>query len=137
MKRTFLLLLLPALLAGCATTPADRIARAPATFAAWPAAVQVRVRAGEVALGFTPEQVRMALGAPDRILTRATAHGTEETWIYGERRSRMSIGLGLGGGGRSGYVSGGTVIRTGGWHRGSRLRVTFADGRVSVLEQSS
>ena len=136
MKRTLLLFLLPALLAGCATTAADRIARAPATFAAWPAAVQTRVRAGEVALGFTPAQVTMALGAPDRILTRATAHGTEETWTYGDRRPRVTIGLGLGGGGRSGHLSGGTVISTGGWRRGSRLRVTFENGRVSVLEQS-
>ncbi len=137
MRRKLFLLLLPLLLAGCATTPADRIARNPAAFAAWPPAVQARVRAGEVALGFTPAQVRMALGAPDRVLTRATTRGTEETWIYGARRPHLAIGIGVGGGGRSGYVSGGTVISDAAWRHGIRLRVTFENGRVSALEQSS
>ena len=123
-------------LAACATTPADRIEKGRTAFASWPPDVQTRVRAGEVAPGFTPEQVRMAVGEPDRIFTVVTGAATEEAWAYRNHRPRMSIGIGMGGGGGSGYVSGATMVSTGGNHPDEVLRVTFVAGRVSMVEKS-
>jgi len=75
--------LLPLLLlaAGCAT-PAARIRRNPEIFAGFPPDVQARVRQGQVALGFSPAAVRMALGEPDRIYHRATSNGVNAVWAY-------------------------------------------------------
>jgi len=70
-----------ALAAGCAT-PAARIRRDPELFASFPPAVQAQVRQGRIALGFSPDAVRMALGEPDRIYHRATTNGVNEVWAY-------------------------------------------------------
>lgn len=136
MIRTAFLFALLTLLAACATTPADRIARHRAEFAAWPAEVQAEVRAGRVAVGFTPAQVRMALGRPDVQRTRATPVGTREVWIYRVRRPRVAIGIGFAGGGRSGVVGGGTMVHAGGSGAGGSMRVTFLNGRVTVVEKT-
>jgi len=137
MKLPALLLGLCLVLAGCLGTPADRIARHPAEFGAWPADVQERVRRGEIAPGFTAEQVQMALGEPDRVFTRQSReHGEEEVWIYRSRQPRLSIGLGLGGRVGSGYLAGGTVVNPGAFGPDEVLRVTFAAGRVAVVERS-
>lgn len=122
-------------LAGCATTPAERIDKDRTTYASWPPDVQARVRAGEVAPGFTSAQVRMALGNPDRVFTRTTGAATEEVWAYRNHKPRITIGLGVGGGGGSGSVSGATMVSTGGSHPDEVLRVTFEGGRVSVVEK--
>lgn len=70
------------LTAGCLSTPDKRIAKAPEVFAAFPPDIQARVRKGEIDIGFTPDMVRMALGRPSRMLTRKTAAGEIEVWIY-------------------------------------------------------
>ena len=57
LRAPFSILLLA--LAGCATTPAERIAKNHAAYAAWPPDVQARVKAGEVAPGFTPAQIQV------------------------------------------------------------------------------
>ena len=120
---------------GCATTPAGRIERERAVFETWPPDVQARVRAGAVAPGFTPDQVRMALGSPDRVFTVVTGAASEEVWVYRNHRPRFTFGVGMGGGGGSGFVSGGAMVSTGGPYPDEVLRVTFAGGRVSVLEK--
>jgi hypothetical protein len=122
-------------LAGCVTTPAERIEKGRSAYASWPPDVQARVKAGEVAPGFTPEQVRMALGDPDRVFTSVTGAGTEEVWAYRNHRPRITFGIGMGGGGGSGFVSGATMVSTGGNYPDEVLRVTFAGGRVSVVEK--
>jgi hypothetical protein len=122
-------------LAGCATTPAERIEKGRATFASWPPDVQARVKAGEVAPGFTTEQVRMALGDPDRVFTSVTGTATEEVWAYRNHRPRISVGIGMGSGRGSGFVSGATMVSTGGDYPDEVLRVTFAGGLVSVVEK--
>lgn len=68
--------------AGCVSTPERRIARNPDLFASFPQDVQEKIRAGNVAIGFTPEMTRMALGAPDRIHSLTTAAGETEVWTY-------------------------------------------------------
>ena len=75
MKRLILSLLpLAALLAACAT-PESRIRDNQAAFDAFPPSVQQKIRAGQADIGFTPEQVRMALGEPDHKYTRSSAEG--------------------------------------------------------------
>lgn len=74
--------------AGCVSTPARRIAKEPDVFAAFPADVQERVRKGEVDVGFTRDMVRLALGAPSRVVTRRAAGGEIEIWLYTSVRYR-------------------------------------------------
>ena len=133
LRAPFSILLLA--LAGCATTPAERIAKNHAAYAAWPPDVQARVTAGAVAPGFTPAQVRMALGEPDRTYTRTTEKGTDEVWAYRDRKPRFTIGLGVMGGGGSTRVGGSTVMSSGGPYQDEVLRVIFEEGRVSAVEK--
>jgi len=70
-----------AVLAGC-VTPAARINRSPEVFAKLSATDQQLIREGKVAVGFTPEMVRLALGEPDRVFTRTDASGVNEAWSY-------------------------------------------------------
>ncbi|MCC5789452.1 MAG: hypothetical protein JJT75_07445 [Opitutales bacterium] len=77
-----LLLGLLTLLVGCASTPQKRIAENEAYFLALPKEDQERILDGEIALGFTSEMVRMALGSPDQVQRRVTAEKTETYWIY-------------------------------------------------------
>ena len=136
MKTRVLLAMVVVALAGCASTPADRISRNRATFDSWPADVQARVSAGQVAPGFTPDQVRMAVGEPDHVYTRTTAMGTDEVWGYREHKPRLSIGFGIAGGGGSTRVGGGTVVSSGGPYDDEVMRVIFFGGRVTAVEKT-
>lgn len=69
-------------LAGCASTPDRRIQKNPAVFEALSADEQETIRAGRVEIGYTPDMVFLALGAPDRKVTRRTAGDNREIWIY-------------------------------------------------------
>lgn len=73
--------LVAALLSGCAT-PASRIRENPELFARLLPAQQELIRKGEVALGFTAEMVRLALGEPDRFTERTGSDGVSEVWSY-------------------------------------------------------
>lgn len=130
-----LLLALTVAVAGCASTPASRIDKNPAVFDAWPQAVQARIRAGQVAIGFTTAQARMALGEPDHVLMRVTETGNEEVWSYVSHRPRISLGLGVGGGGGGTFVGGGTTLTSGGRYPDEVLRVIFSGGLVTAVEQ--
>ena len=122
--------------AGCVSTPADRIAGNRTAFDAWPAAVQAQVQAGQVAPGFTPEQVRLAAGEPDHVYVRTTAAGTDEVWGYRSHQPRFSVGIGVAGGGGSTRVGGGTVLSSGGPYDDEVMRVIFSGGRVSAIEKT-
>jgi hypothetical protein len=135
MKSRILLVSLVLALAGCASSPADRIEKDRAAFDGWPSDVQAKIKAGEVAVGFTPAQVRMAAGDPDRIFTQTTAQGTEEVWSYRSSKPRFSLGLGVGGGGGGTFVGGSTVVSSGGHHPDEVLRVVFAGGVVAAVEK--
>ena len=121
--------------AGCASSPGDRIEKNSALVATWPADVQTKVRAGEIAVGFTPDQVRVALGDPDRTLSRTEAVGAHELWIYFDHSPKFSIGIGVGGGGGGTRVGGGVGVSNAGRGDPERLRVIFEAGRVSAIEQ--
>ncbi|TAN36953.1 MAG: hypothetical protein EPN23_07530 [Verrucomicrobia bacterium] len=79
--KLILSLLLLFVVAGCAT-PETRIRKNPELFASFTPDVQAKVRQGHVAIGFSPEAVRMALGDPDRIYHRATTNGVNDVWAY-------------------------------------------------------
>ena len=66
---------------GC-STPASRINRNPELFAQMPPEQQDLIRRGQVAVGFTSEMVRLALGEPDRYTTRTSQEGVGEVWHY-------------------------------------------------------
>ncbi|AHF88982.1 hypothetical protein OPIT5_00530 [Opitutaceae bacterium TAV5] len=121
--------------AGC-SSPASRISKNQAAFDTWPAAVQEKVRAGQVQTGFTPEQVKVALGEPDRIYTRTSTTGDTEVWAWRSRSPSFGLGLGIGGGSGGSGVGVGTGVGIGSGDRGDdRIRVVFSGGVVSTIEQ--
>lgn len=135
MRHLLLLAVLAAAVAACAS-PASRIKRQKAAFDAYPPAVQEKIRAGQVEVGFTPEQVALALGKPDRKYVRKTQAGAQDVWGYGAGSSRPRMGLSLGmgswGGGGGGY-SGGVGVGSEAGHD-ERARIVFQDGRVVSVE---
>jgi outer membrane protein assembly factor BamE (lipoprotein component of BamABCDE complex) len=70
-----------ALLAGC-NTPESRIRNSPQVFDRLNPDEQALVKAGQIAVGFTPEAVKLALGDPDRIVTNTDATGQHDVWHY-------------------------------------------------------
>jgi len=87
---------------GCATTPESRVEKNAAAVASWPAEVQTQVRAGKVAIGFTAEQVRVAVGEPDRMVKRTDAAGARDVWVYFDNGPRFSFGIGVSSGAQLG-----------------------------------
>jgi outer membrane murein-binding lipoprotein Lpp len=69
------------LLAGCSTVE-SRIKDNPDAFARLTAEQQALVKAGQIALGFRSEAVKLALGDPDRVATRTDADGVATIWRY-------------------------------------------------------
>ena len=124
-------------LAGCAT-PEARIQKNPELFASLAVSDQQAIKEGRAALGFTPEMVKLALGDPDRVLTKTDASGVSEVWRYTTYESEGGL-----------YLYRGYYHRHY-WHgdpfypyylnyagRRSRdyLKVTFTGGRVSAIEE--
>ncbi len=133
----FLLLLIGSLLiliTGCSSVD-NRIDEDQAAFDSWPADVQKKVRAGEVEIGFTREMTRMALGKPQRIITLTTDSGVAEAWVYEEKKSNVSFGLGMGTmQGRSAF-GGGVTVGGDNWNEREILRITFDSAGVTAMEQ--
>lgn len=125
------------LLAGCSTVD-SRIAKNRAAFNTWPAPVQDKVVQGQIDVGFTPDEVRVALGEPDRVWSRTTADGTSQVWSYRDRGPRFSFGVGVGMGsfGRHGGSFSSIGVGTGtGYYDDEKMGVVFdPSGRVSAIE---
>ncbi|WP_052360977.1 hypothetical protein [Geminisphaera colitermitum] len=133
--RTVSLAALISLLAAC-SSPSSRIAKNQAAFDTWPVELQEKIRAGEVATGFTQEQVTMAMGKPDRAYTRTTAAGTTEVWAWQSSRPSIGFGIGIAGGSSSGVGVGvGSGIATSSDRNDDRLRVVFDRGIVTAVEK--
>ncbi|MBP7142498.1 MAG: hypothetical protein KBA71_11370 [Opitutaceae bacterium] len=111
----------------------DRIDRDPSAYAHSSREDQARIRDGKVAVGFTREQVRLALGEPTGVATRTTAEGTQEVWSYHAKGPKFGLGVGVGGGG--GGVGVGVGVGTGDRSDEPRLRVIFSADRVISVEQ--
>lgn len=50
----------------------------------WPLRIQNDILAGNISIGFTPEQVVLSWGKPDHINITRTLVGVHEQWVYGE-----------------------------------------------------
>ena len=118
---------------GCSSVD-SRIKDHQAAFNAAPPVVQTKIRAGQVEVGFTPEQVTMALGTPDRSYTRTTARGTSEIWAYEDRGPAINIGFGMMSGAGGSMIGSGVAIGSGGDRNDDKVRVIFEDGRVAAIE---
>lgn len=116
-----------ALALGCASSPNARITDDQALFDTWPTDVQAKVRAGEIDLGMTEDQVRMALGEPDETASAIDANGETVTWTWAH--SRPGLSLGLGGIGIGGIGLGGVGVGTGSKRTVDRV-VKFRNGAV-------
>ena len=139
--RSFAILPLLLLLAGCASTPDKRIQQNQNLFDTFPPAAQVRIRNGQVDLGFTPDMVRLALGAPHRTLLRRSPAGDSEVWLYLDfvrryERQRADIdGLSLSGSGGIRSIGGSAWIQVSQEREIVRTRVEFLNGVVFALEE--
>ena len=125
-------LLLVVLALGCASVD-RRIQANQEAFDGYPPEVQATIRRGEVAVGFTEEQVLMALGKPDHKAKVTAEDRVATVWIW--RRSVPGIGIGIGTGRRVGNVGIGTGISTGSAsHSEDEHVVYFVDSRVIRFE---
>ncbi len=141
--RLLLPILLLALLAGCSTID-KRIEEKSSVFAGLDAATQEKLRKGIVEIGYTPEMVYIALGRPDEKRERVSAEGRELTWIYSTYRQEYA-GTGVAGHRRTviydpaskrSYIMWEPIVTD--FYRNEiedRIRVSFRDGKVSVIEQ--
>lgn len=137
-NRLLLALIGALLVAGCSTTQSR--ANRNREFSTWPAAVQTTVLAGHIDMGFTREQVQVALGDPDYRYQRTSADGTTEVWSYRDHGPRFSFGVGLGMGSWHGNTATSTGIgigtTTGGRYEDEKVRVLFdRTGRVERVEE--
>lgn len=119
------------------STPAARIKRNQALFDSLPAAEQTLVREGKVAIGFTPDMVRLAVGDPDQRWTRTDAEGRTEIWSYTTYDGFDGSPL------YRGYYHrhhGGYPFFYDSFYHGSArpreyFKVTFSEGEVTAVEQ--
>jgi hypothetical protein len=129
-------LVLLTLSAGCASSPQSRISRNQSAYDGYPAEVRGAISKGEVQIGFTADQVKLSLGAPDRVLTRKSGTGDSEVWVYRDKSPRFGLGFGVGMGG--GPVGVGAGVNTSGREfPDEKMRVVFTAGRVTAIEQAA
>lgn len=97
MPHLYLIVLMACLLTvtGCASSKSQRIAQNETLFNSYTPSERKLIRLGQVAVGFDPDQVRMALGKPSREATVDTAAGKSIVWEY--RELKPSLGLFAGG----------------------------------------
>jgi hypothetical protein len=139
-----ILLLATLLLAGCSTID-SRIKEKAEVFAAADPATQESLRKGIVEIGYTPDQVYIALGTADDRRERITAKGRDLTWIYHsyheDYRGTAMVGyrrlIAYDPVRRRNYVYWEPAMVD--VYRGQideRIRITFRDGKVAVIEQA-
>jgi outer membrane protein assembly factor BamE (lipoprotein component of BamABCDE complex) len=123
--------------AGCSTT-ASRIRQNPELFAQLDPAQQEMIRRGQVAVGFSAEAVRLALGEPDRFTMRTDADSTNEVWHYVTYDTPAGVPLYRGWYHRY-YMWGDPLypyyLSDPNRRERERFSVLFANGRVLALER--
>lgn len=119
-------------LLACSTVD-SRIKANQELFDSYPPQVQANIRAQRIELGYTPEMVEMAFGAPARKSELVAEDGKAELWTY--RRSKPGFGVGLGSASYGGGVGVGTGVSVG---HGATVedvgQVEFRNGRVSAFQ---
>jgi hypothetical protein len=81
MRKSFLLLVVAAVLAGCSTFE-RRAEEKSATFNQLDDATRQRLKERDITIGDTQDMVYIALGVPDEKRDRISMDGSETTWIY-------------------------------------------------------
>lgn len=100
----------------------------------WAPAIQEKVRAGIVEVGFNRDQVWVALGEPDQVTARSNGGDSVETWTY--RTSslpRISLGFGIGVGGGHTAAGGGVGVSSAPKPGRDRITVVFRNGLVTSV----
>ncbi|MCM2305363.1 MAG: hypothetical protein NDJ72_11715 [Elusimicrobia bacterium] len=135
MSSGIVVLMLAAALAAC-QSPQSRIKKNQAAFDAFPPEVQTAIREGRAEIGFTEQQVLIALGKPGRVYSQKTATTTQEVWEYGVGGG-PSVGLGFGMssmGGGSSYGTG-VGVATDAVDPRAQTRVILEDKKVVAVER--
>jgi hypothetical protein len=129
---------------GCQTVD-DRIREKPEVFAQVDKATQDKIKQGIIDLGFTPDMVYLALGAPNEKRESITAAGRAEIWIYNTYYERYD-GTAYIGYYRHVYYD--PFLRTYRLYyhpafadtyssaKEERIRVVFKEGKAAVIEQT-
>ncbi|GAB1488977.1 hypothetical protein MASR2M8_14280 [Opitutaceae bacterium] len=81
MRKSFLFLVVAAVLAGCSTFE-RRAEEKSATFNQLDEATRQRLKERDIMVGDTQDMVYIALGVPDEKRDRISLDGSETTWIY-------------------------------------------------------
>jgi hypothetical protein len=121
------------LLAGCQSFPTDRIAAHQSEYDSWPPEIQAKVRAGRVEIGYTQQQVFIALGPPTLKTAAGYPGNATDVWVYYRRAARMGFAVGGASFGGGGGVAGGASVN------GLKLgldtdgQVIFTNGRLSSV----
>ena len=130
-------------LAGCNTFE-HRAKQKASVFAALDAATRTRLQNGEIRLGDTPDEVYIALGRPDEKKALTSERNETSLWIYNrywqEYQGEAFVGS------RPVYVKNPTTGAVTVYYEPvrqpiyvnrsqERLRITFKDGKVSVVER--
>lgn len=124
--------------AGCAS-PAARIKRNQEIFNALAPAEQALIREGKVAIGFTQDMVRLAVGDPDQRWVRTDAKGQSEVWSYSTYDTRLGSPLyrGYYHWAYGGYPLYGDVLYSADARAREIFKVTFFEGKVAEIEQQA
>jgi len=128
MQRLITLMLI-LFLAACSSVN-SRISDHQAEFDSYSVEVQSTIRNGEIQLGFTELQVRMAWGDPSNTAREVSeASGERIVWGYRDNSPTVSLGLGFGSGGGNHSTAAGVGVSSGGHSEYEKIAV-FAEGRV-------
>jgi len=143
MRKSFVILILAALMAGCSTFE-RRAEEKSATFNQLDDSTRQRLKDRDIAVGDTQDMVYIALGVPDEKRDRLTLNESETTWIYNaywqEYQGQVLVGyrrhVVFEPGSRRYRVYYTPVEQSLYAQREEeRIRVTFIDGRVTSIEQ--
>jgi outer membrane protein assembly factor BamE (lipoprotein component of BamABCDE complex) len=145
-SRTFIVasaLVCSALFVGC-DTPDSRIASSPQIFNSLPPDQQALVKAGQIAVGFTPDEVKLALGDPTRITITTDSTGQHQVWHYVQYEDNQGVVIFTGYYHRWGGWGGPRFWGDVGYYNGypvrvhDRIRVAFdSANRVASIQQES
>jgi hypothetical protein len=142
--RTLLLATSLGFVGGCQTVE-SRIKEKPDVFAKADLATQEKITQGIIEIGFTEDQVYLALGKPDQKRESRNADGTRVTWVYNTYYDRYD-GTRFAGYHRSVYfdpylhayrmyyrpVMADTYVQ----EKEERIRIVFVNGRAVTIEQA-
>jgi hypothetical protein len=142
--RTLMLATSLGFITGCQTVE-SRIKERPEVFANADYATQDKIKQGIIEIGFSEDEVYLALGKPNEKRQTVTSDGKTSTWIYNTYYERYN-GTVFAGYHRSVYYD--PYLRayrmyyrpafadTYAQEKEERIRIVFRNGRASVIEQT-